>query len=107
MTIQTKKLTQEYFHSIDMSDLPQEVDSIIYNHAISTERMINYVDGDFSHPTSFSRLEELLKPFSDEFDEDCETDEERSENPYRQFLNDLPVEITSDPTQQFLIEFYQ
>lgn len=107
MTIQIKKLSQEYFHSIDMSDLPQEVDSIIYNHAISTERMINYVDGDFSHPTSFSRLEELLKPFSDEYDEECETDEERSENPYRQFLNDLPVEITSNPTQQFLIEFYQ
>ena len=107
MTIQTKKLTQEYFFFFFMKRLPQEIEDIVYNHALSTSRLFFFVDGDFSHPTSFSRLEELLKPFSDEFDEDCETDEERSENPYRQFLNDLPVEITSDPTQQFLIEFYQ
>lgn len=55
----------------------------------------------------FSELEDLFKSRSEEYDEDCETDEERSENPYRQFLLDLPIEITSDPNQGFLIKFYQ
>ena len=44
MTIQTKKLTQEYFYSIDMKSLPQEIEDIVYNHALSTERMINWIN---------------------------------------------------------------
>lgn len=107
MTIQFKKLTQEYYHSIDMDQLPEVINNLIYDHAINTERMIDYCDGDFSHPTSFSELEDLFKSHSEEYDEDCETDEERSENPYRQFLLQLPIEITSDPNQGFLIKFYQ
>lgn len=53
MTIQFKKLTQEYYHSIDMDQLPEVINDLIYDHAINTERMVDYCDGDFSHPTSF------------------------------------------------------
>lgn len=105
--IQISPIKQKYYFSVDCTQFSEEIQDIISQYAYDSERMINYADGDFNVPISVSDLENLLKSSSEEYDEECETEEERHENPYRHLTNDLPIELTSDPNQPFLVEFFQ
>jgi len=98
---------QRYFYEIDSSQLPELISDVIYNHACQSDCLVDYCDGDFKYPTTYNRLKELLKPLSEEWDEEESDYEDEEGNPYKEFLEDFPPEITSNPDQFFLIEYYQ
>lgn len=98
---------QRYFYEIDSSQLPELISEVIYNHACQSDCLVDYCDGDFKYPTTYNRLKELLKPLSEEWDEEEFDYEDEEENPYKEFLEDFPPEITSNPDLFFLIEYCQ
>lgn len=107
MTIQIEPLKQKYYYAVASDQLPEHISDILYQDAIENDNTVNYIDGDFDYPTSYNNLLKLFESYSEEFDEDCETPEELSENPYRQLLDDLPPELVVDKSQKFLVRFWQ
>ena len=98
---------QRYFYEIDSSQLPELISEVIYNHACQSDCLVDYCDGDFKYPTTYNSLKELLKPLSEEWDEEEAECEDEEGNPYKEFLEDFPIEITSNPDMFFLIEYCQ